>query len=455
MRRPDLTFSILLLPLDYLMLVLTILTVYWLRFKALVELRPVIYEIPFKNYFLYSLLIALFFLLIFALAGLYMPSPKREFSKIFLACSSAIMLIILVIFFRRELFSSRFIILAAWFLSIFYLWLGRKIFRVIWKKILKRAKIFQRIICLGSNKLVEDFIKIISKNPSLGFKIVGWFKNSIELNESFLEKNKDQVDEIVLLDPEIEREKRWRLLSLADDFHLLFKYLADPFDAQATNLGIETFLGFPLISIKRTALEGWGKVAKRIFDLIFATLFLILLSPLFLIIGPIIKLDSEGPVFVHLKRVGERGKVFSLLKFRSMIKGAEKMKKDLLPYSERKGPLFKMKDDPRITKFGKFLRKTSLDELPQLINVIKGEMSLVGPRPHEPEEIALYEKYQKKLLFIKPGITGLAQLSGRANLPFEEEVKIDLYYLENWTIWKDFEIILKTIPLVLLGKGAK
>lgn len=454
MKRPDLTFSILLLPLDYLMLILTALTTYWLRFAALTELRPVIYEIPFKIYFLGSLVISLFFLLIFASAGLYLPSAKKEFSKVFFSCTAGIMFIILAIFFSRELFSSRFIILAAWLLSIFYVYLGRKFFRVIWKSILKKAKIFQKIICIGSGKLADDLIKIISQSSATGYQIVDWLKNPADLNENFLEEKARRVDEIILLDPRIEREERWRLLSLADDFHLPFKYLADPFDASVTNIGVETFFGLPLISIKRTALEGWGKVAKRIFDLIFATLFLILLLPLFLIIGLIIKLDSPGPVFVHLKRTGERGKTFFLLKFRSMIKEAERMKKELLPYSERKGPLFKMKNDPRITKFGKFLRKTSLDELPQLINIIKGEMSLVGPRPHEPEEVANYERYQKKLLFIKPGLTGLAQLYGRSDLPFEEEAKIDLYYLENWTIWKDFEIILKTIPLVLFGRGA-
>ncbi|MCX7778812.1 MAG: sugar transferase [Patescibacteria group bacterium] len=455
MKKPDLTFSILLLPLDYLMLILTALTIYWLRFEALVELRPVIFEIHFKTYFGYSLLISLFFLLIFAASGLYSPNPRKEFSKIFLASSSAVMIIILTIFFSRELFSSRFIILAAWLFSILYVYLGRKVFRLVWRKILVKTKIFQKIVCLGSGQLAEDFVKIITQNPSSGYQIVAWLRNPADLDQDFLQKRGEEVDEIILLDPSLSRAERWRLLSLADDFHLPFKYLADPFDAQATNVGVETFFGLPLISIKRTSLEGWGKVAKRIFDLVFSILFLILFFPLFLIISLVIKIDSEGPVFVKLKRVGERGKIFSLLKFRSMIRGAEKMKKNLLPLSERKGPLFKMENDPRITRFGKFLRKTSLDELPQLVNVLKGEMSLVGPRPHEPEEVALYENYQKRLLNIKPGMTGLAQIYGRSNLPFEEEAKIDIYYIENWSIWKDLEIILKTIPLVLSGKGAK
>lgn len=455
MKKPDLIFSILLLPLDFSMLILTSLTVYWLRFTALVELKPVIYEIPFKNYFFSSLIVSLFFILIFAIAGLYLPDSKREFSKIFLSCTSGIMCVILFIFFSRELFSSRFVILAAWFFSIFYVYLGRKIFKLIWKAILKKFKIYQRIVCLGKGKLAEDLIKVISEEHKVDYKIVDWLKDTSLFNEDFLKEKAREIDEIILLDPDVNEEEKQRILSLADDFYLSFKYLPNPFDAQGRNIGVETFFGFPLISIKRTALEGWGKVAKRVFDLIFATIALILLLPIFLIIGIIIKLDSEGPIFVFLERVGEKGKKFKVIKFRSMIKDAEKMKKYLLPYSERKGPLFKMKNDPRITRFGKFLRRTSLDELPQLINVIKGEMSLVGPRPHEPEEVAQYEKYQRRLLNIKPGITGFAQLFGRADLPFEEEAKLDIYYLENWSIWKDFEIILKTIPLVIFGKGAK
>jgi len=455
MKKTDLIFSILLLPLDFSMLILTSLTVYWLRFTALVELKPVIYEIPFKNYFFSSLIVSLFFILIFAIAGLYLPDSKRDFFKIFLSCTSGIMCVILFIFFSRELFSSRFVILAAWFFSIFYVYLGRKIFKLIWKAILKKFKIYQRIVCLGKGKLAEDLIKVISEEHKVDYKIVDWLKDTSLFNEDFLKEKAREIDEVILLDPDVNEEEKQRILSLADDFYLSFKYLPNPFDAQGRNIGVETFFGFPLISIKRTALEGWGKVAKRVFDLIFATIALILLLPIFLIIGIIIKLDSEGPIFVFLERVGEKGKKFKVIKFRSMIKDAEKMKKYLLPYSERKGPLFKMKNDPRITRFGKFLRRTSLDELPQLINVIKGEMSLVGPRPHEPEEVAQYEKYQRRLLNIKPGITGFAQLFGRADLPFEEEAKLDIYYLENWSIWKDFEIILKTIPLVIFGKGAK
>jgi lipopolysaccharide/colanic/teichoic acid biosynthesis glycosyltransferase len=179
-----------------------------------------------------------------------------------------------------------------------------------------------------------------------------------------------------------------------------------------------------------------------------------LLSPLFLIIGIIIRIDSEGSTFVRLERISQHQE-FGLYKFRSMIKNAEELKGDLIEYNERKdGPLFKIKNDPRVTRVGRILRKTRIDELPQLINVFKGEMSLVGPRPHQPDEIERYEKHHKKVLLIKPGMTGMAQISGSSDLLFEEEGKLDTYYIENWSLGKDIYILLKTIIFLFKDKSA-
>ena len=155
-----------------------------------------------------------------------------------------------------------------------------------------------------------------------------------------------------------------------------------------------------------------------------------------------------------LKRISQRQE-FDLYKFRSMIKNAEELKKNLMEYNERKdGPLFKMKNDPRITRIGRFLRKYRIDELPQLFNVLRGEMSLVGPRPHQPDEIEKYEKHHKKVLLIKPGMTGMAQISGSSDLPFEEEVKLDTYYIENWSLSKDIYILLKTLIVLFKDRSA-
>lgn len=202
---------------------------------------------------------------------------------------------------------------------------------------------------------------------------------------------------------------------------------------------------------------GWRGFLKRGVDLLGATFGLIFLAPVFLIIAFLIKWDSKGPVFAKIRqRVGMGGEEFFMYKFRSMIKGADKYKEELLHLNEREegdGPLFKIENDPRITKVGEFLRATRLDELPQLINVLKGEMSLVGPRAHEPQEVAQYDEEEKKVLNIKPGMSGLAQIHGAEELPFEEENKLDRKYIKNWSLFLDLKILAKTIIFVFTNKG--
>jgi lipopolysaccharide/colanic/teichoic acid biosynthesis glycosyltransferase len=181
---------------------------------------------------------------------------------------------------------------------------------------------------------------------------------------------------------------------------------------------------------------------------------MILVSPFWFAIAVGIKLDSPGPVFFRQERVGKDGKVFTVFKFRSMYQDAEERLEKLRAHNEADGPLFKMKDDPRRTRVGRFIRKTSLDETPQLINVLRGEMSIVGPRPGLPSEVAQYQEWHRKRLEAQPGITGLWQVSGRSNLTFDEMVMLDIYYAENWSVGMDLRIMLRTVPQVLFGEGA-
>lgn len=454
-RKFYLVFSTLLIPIDYLMLILAGGFVYYLRFSALVELRPVIYEIPFSRYFINILVIALFWLIVFALSGLYNLKEKRhfskEFSQIFLACSAVTMLIVLVIFFRREYFSSRFIILAGWIMSIAFVSLGRILVHFLELFYYKRGKGLEPILIFGSSDIGQKITVHIQKNTGLGYKILGTPKTVDELINNWSSKA-HAIHQIIQVDPNLPRSDILKLTEFCNEHQIVFRYVADIFGALSSNVKTEMLGGIPVVTIAKTSLDGWGRVVKRLIDLIFAFLGLVVLCPFFMILALIIKLDSPGPVFVGLERVGERGKMFKLYKFRSMIKHAHKMKKDLEKYNERKGPLFKIENDPRITRIGKFLRKTSLDEMPQLFNVLTGQMSLVGPRPHEPQEVAKYQKHHKQLLTIKPGITGLAQISGRSKLSFEEEAKLDIYYIENWSLVSDLQIILKTMPVVLSAK---
>lgn len=194
---------------------------------------------------------------------------------------------------------------------------------------------------------------------------------------------------------------------------------------------------------------------KRAFDIFVSLMVLIVFCWLYLIIALVVKLYDKGPVFFIQKRVGRDGKKFKMYKFRSMIPNADVKIVELLDKNESSGPLFKMKDDPRITKVGKFLRKTSLDELPQIFNVLNGTMSLVGPRPALPREVTQYDAAQTVRLLVKPGITCLWQISGRSNIGFEGQVKLDKEYVEKRSLWLDFKILVLTIPAVFMQKGAE
>lgn len=199
----------------------------------------------------------------------------------------------------------------------------------------------------------------------------------------------------------------------------------------------------------------WQLKAKRAIDISLASFLLILCSPLMLLTDIVIKLTSKGPVIFAQKRCGFLGHTFTMYKFRSMSDGAERMQEALLSRNEMHGPVFKMKNDPRVTWIGNFLRRSSIDELPQLLNVLKGEMSLVGPRPPLPNEVAQYAPWQRMRLLVKPGITCIWQVSGRSNADFDTWMEMDLYYIWNWSLWLDIRLLLKTVPAVLLGTGAR
>jgi lipopolysaccharide/colanic/teichoic acid biosynthesis glycosyltransferase len=208
------------------------------------------------------------------------------------------------------------------------------------------------------------------------------------------------------------------------------------------------------LGVSPIGVVGWEEYIRRMGDVGLSMVILTALFPIFLFIAILIKLDSPGPVIFTQVRVGRRGKTFRLYKFRSMYVDAEQRRQSLLALNDASGPLFKMKCDPRVTRAGRFLRRSSLDEFPQLINVFRGEMTLVGPRPALPGEVATYGKVEARRLLVKPGLTGLWQISGRADLPYEEAIRLDLAYVTRRSILLDFLIILKTIPAVIGGRGA-
>lgn len=469
MKRSELIFTAILVPVDYLMLVLAGLAAYFLRTSSLVaEWRPVLFSVnlPFNRYFGLVLLVAVFLLLVFAVSGLYVIRRANgileDSAKILIATSAGLVGVILYSFIRREWFDSRFLIFAAWLLAVFFVVLGRVLVRSIQKYLLRNYGYgAHNALVIGGDGVSEDILKEMKDNPSLGYKPICFFKE-LELDKIKETAQRVQIDDLLLANPEFPREQVLGLMEFCEERHINFKFVPNLFQALTTNIEFDTLAGVPLIELKRAALDGWGQIIKRTIDIIGSLLAIVIFSPVMAVIAVLEKLDSPGPVIYKNQRVGPKGEKFYTYKFRSMKleyctgkdydkSGRAGAFEDELAQKQsgRQGPVFKIMDDPRRTKLGRFLEKTSLDELPQFFNVLLGQMSLVGPRPHMPKEVARYEKWHKKVFNLKPGITGLAQISGRSDLDFDEEVKLDTYYIENWSLWLDIKILLKT-PLVVL-----
>lgn len=464
MRRLDLTFTALLLPLDFLAFCAAGVTAYALRTSQIfLELRPILQEIPFLPYIAAMGVFSLVWMALFMMAGLYSTRLRRawnELGRIMLACTAGVAIIIVTIFFRREWTASRFIVFALWPLTIVYLSAGRLILRAIRKRLLAAGYGHQRLVIIGQNKVAEDIADLYRTSPTLGFSVVRVFRSWSETTLQEMKRlvKKSEVDGILLAEPSLSKEKALDVIAFSEEQHLSFHYLADLFAARFTRIEMSTAGGIPIIEVKRTPLDGWGRIAKRVFDLVASSILLVILSPLLLVTAIAIIFDSKGGVFFSylpnkkpVLRIGEGGRPFHYFKFRSMEKDRHfERYNELADQNIRSGPLVKTKDDPRITTVGKFIRKWSIDELPELFLVVLGRMSLVGPRPHYPEEVEKYEPGQRRVLTIKPGITGMAQISGRSDLDFADEVRLDTWYIENWSIWMDLYILLKT-PLAVIG----
>ena len=472
-KRSELFFSAIQVPMDAAMIILAALNAFSIRnIPEILALKPKLYSFPLHSYLNIIFIILPFVLIVYALEGLYNLKVTRKFwqeaVKVFSATSISLVIIIVTIFLKREWFSSRFIILSGWMLVVFYVTVGRYILQKIQKYLLKKKGMgVHRLLLIGRNGKMDKILKMIKQNPNLGYKIVGHVESaSIRLIREI--KGNKGVDEIIVCDSSLTDSEQEKLIDYCAINNISYKFIPTTLQTAKFEAGI--FNGEPIIEIKHTPLEGWGKILKRIFDIISASILVVLLSPLMLVIALIIKIESfgenrkGGPVVYKNERIGSDGKKFNVLKFRYMKwefctnpntkegKKALEYEKELIKkLSIKKGPLYKIKNDPRKTKVGTFIERFSIDELPQLFNVLRGDMSLVGPRPHQEREVEKYSEYHRRLLTIKPGVTGMAQVSGRSDLEFEDEYKLDVFYIENWSLWQDIQICLKTV-LVLFKR---
>ena len=324
-----------------------------------------------------------------------------------------------------------------------------------------------RLLVVGSGRLGKMIMQHIVANPNLGYSIVGFlhdmnespsdfgrFKMLGTLDDLGMVIRSMQIDEVIIALPSYLHQQSIRSVRLCERLGTSFKLVPDLYELSLSRIDMEAIEGIPLIGIKQVSINSLQGFVTRVVDITVALLILIIGFPLWFCIALAVAISSPGGIFYKQTRVGLAGRPFKVYKFRSMYKDADGRLADLMALNEAQGPLFKIRDDPRITQIGRFLRHTSFDEIPQFFNVIKGEMSLVGPRPALPHEVAQFDELQKERLVVKPGMTGLWEIRGRSDISFDEGILMDLYYIENWSLRLYFQTLIRTIPVVLFGRGA-
>jgi exopolysaccharide biosynthesis polyprenyl glycosylphosphotransferase len=431
-------------------------------------------RVKLSNFFIFG-----FFLLLwhglFALCGLYqskrLSSARRETAEVLMATfAGSIILFSLGWMFRIVLITPKFIALF-WVASAFTIVAGRLAVRSVLKALRLKGRNLRQLLIVGTNQRAVEYAKKIESRPDLGYRIVGFVENGWSDNQTFhrsgysivtdFEKfpdfiRKQVVDEVMICLPmKSHYEKSSEIVKICEEQGVIIRFLSDFFNLELARTRSETLDGDSVITISTGAMRGRPLLVKRGIDILFSLIVLLLAAPCLIIVALLIKLTSPGPVFFTQERVGLNKRIFGLYKFRTMVAGAEKMQKELEQLNEASGPVFKINDDPRITWIGKYLRKTSVDELPQLLNVLQGEMSLVGPRPLPVRDYEGFdEDWQRRRFSVRPGITCLWQVAGRSSIPFEKWMELDMEYIDKWSLGLDLRILAKTIPAVLKGSGA-
>jgi exopolysaccharide biosynthesis polyprenyl glycosylphosphotransferase len=456
------------------MIVLAGLSAYYLRSLPMFEgYVSRVFNISFQNYLEFTLFVAPFFLLIMAFEGLYTMRATRTFTKeaygVARAVSLGLVVLVIAVFLNREWFSSRFVILVGWALTVAYIVVARYAIQRVQKWYLVNKGIgMHRVLLIGTNQKMYTLRKLLMNNKKLGYRVVDEIDTASVTRVKEIRAEKG-VDEIIVGDPTLTDDEQEKLFDYCQINNITYKYF--PTTLQAQRFSMKIWNGEPIIEFQHTPLDGWGRVLKRTYDIIAGFGLTVLFSPIMLVVAILIKLeDPDGPIIYKNERIGENGEKFFVYKFRYMqwkycvtkdnpkIEEAMAFEKQLIAEKNvRKGGiLYKIKDDPRKMKVGAFIERFSLDELPQFFNVLQGTMSLVGPRPHQEREVERYSEYHRRLLTMRPGVTGMAQVSGRSDLAFEDEYLLDVFYIENWSLWLDIIICLKTAgALVRRRKNTK
>ena len=400
----------------------------------------------------------------FRLYSVHQFAPAEEFRRVVLAISLTITAIVMFSFWSKASLARAWVFYS-WILSLALVLASRQLWRAQVRKVRARGGLMLRTLVVGTNDEAERLVDVM-RSDALGFAPIGFVATDrafarpgalpvVGHMRELRELIREQAADCVFVASSAIRAEDMRQVSKTvrlEDVEV--RVTANLPEVLSSRLSVQPVGGLMTLSLKPARLSGPQAAAKRTFDLVVSVLALVVTAPLWAAIAAAIKLTSRGPVLYRQERVGQRGRPFTVLKFRTMVVGADLLLDKLRERNEASGPLFKLKDDPRVTKVGRWLRTWSLDELPQLLNVVKGEMSLVGPRPPLPAEVSAYEEWQLDRLEVPPGITGLWQVSGRSLLSFEDYVRLDLFYIENWSLTYDLYILARTVGVLVSRKGA-
>jgi len=438
----------------------------WLR-----QLEPT-YFVPLRVYIPSIAALTVILMLMLWVSGAYGDARGRglwdEGVIVLRSVVLGIATMIVAVFLSTPSFYSRLIFGYTGIFALVLLGVARIVERNVMNRLHRRGIGVQRLLIAGVGEIGQSVMRSCIARPELGRVVVGFVDDDPERAVTDIGRFKalgtlsdlpalivaHRVDEVVVALPWQAHRRILEVVRACERENVRVRIVPDLFQLSLSQMVVENLDGIPLIGVTEPHLAAWERIVKRAIDLLGAAVGLLVLLPLMAALALAVRIDSPGPAIFRQERVGRGGRTFTCLKFRTMVRDAEAQLDALRDRNEADGPLFKIKDDPRRTRVGKFLRRTSLDELPQLWNVLRGEMSLTGPRPAIPAEVAQYEPWHLRRLEVSPGISGMWQVSGRSDVGFDEMVLLDIYYIENWSPLLDLRIILKTIPVALFGKGA-
>jgi exopolysaccharide biosynthesis polyprenyl glycosylphosphotransferase len=457
---------------DLLLMNLAFAFAYVVRYE-LQWLVPTTFTDPYSRYLPQQVLLTALLIITYSQQGVW--SRRRgdfwaeEVSRVVYATAAGVVLMVAATFFFRPLAFSRLLLIWAWLFTSLFIALARLVRRVLLTFLYQAGIGVDRVLVVGGGEVGRGVMRTLLARPDLGYRAIGYLDDAAGENNIGLGRiphlgawsdlartlaEEPRIHTVFLALPGGLHQQISELARQCQEHGVRVHVVPDLLDLSLNRVESSSMAGLPLLSVREVSLSRAGQVLKRVADL---TVVLLGAIPALVVGGVIalaIRLESGGPVFYVSDRVGQHGRPFPMIKFRSMVLGAEALKDSLLPLNEASGPIFKIRDDPRLTRVGRVIRRLSLDELPQLANILLGQMSLVGPRPPLAEEVSQYQPWHRQRLEVKGGLTGLWQVSGRSDLTFDEQCLLDIYYIENWSLGLDFRILLQTIPFTLFSRGA-